>query len=274
MPVIKETNHLNIKAVIQKLVLEDTKVKRKVPLGRDRMALEYCIYCGHPVKGVDECGNCKEKVQEIIPLENVVFESIPGYIISQFEKAKVSFFAKSTRARYVNNMKNRKAGYKKVTIYQMYAAPYMDSYTSNVMYVSVRDMDGSPIAKDIAIEKRGVEHMKLQKTYSASLKKTEAYLVKFDDSTYYVFSAADEAKLGESFAASLADIDNHSNKDTKRKIHDPRKDLDTDHVIENVKLSDLYSSDDYDPLRDFAVRKALDVAERVIDAALAKEDQD
>lgn len=237
------------------------------------MSLEYCIYCGHPVKGLDECGNCKEKVQELLPLENIAFESIPGYIISQFEKAKVSFFARSARTKYVNNMKNHKAGYIKVTIYQMYAAPYMDSYTSNVMWVSVRDMDGNPIAKDIAIEKRGVEHMKLQKAYSASLKKTEAYLVKFDDSTYYVFSAADEATLGESFAASLSDISNHSNKDTNRKVHDPRKDLDKDPVKENAKLSDLYSSETYDPVRDFVVKKTLDVADKIIEAALPNEEQ-
>ena len=228
------------------------------------MALEYCIYCGYPLKGNVFCAGCEKEVKELLPLEQLEFNKVPENIISGLEKSKVSFFQNSGKKRIVAGMRAGSVGFAKVTVTNSYEGKKIED-ESDIQYVSIVDSYGNPLAYDLGLKKGGQIQRDLQKEYSAHLKNTEAILIKFDASTYYVFAAKFEDQLGEYMAAGWSDIWAVGYKKKRRKVHDPRHDLDDKVPNENVKLKEVFEYHGADSVNEFIHDKALDAIDFIID---------
>jgi len=228
------------------------------------MALEYCIYCGYPLKGNVFCPGCEKEVKELLPFEQLELQRIPENIISQLEKSKVSFFQNSSKKRAVAGMRNGSVLYTRVTISASYEGKRSED-ESDVQYVSIVDSNGNPLSHDFGLKKGGQIQRDLQREYSAHLKNTEAIVVKFDSTTYYVFAAKFEDNLGEYMASGWGDIWSVGHKKKLRKVHNPRHELDDKDPNKEVKLKELYEYRGNDPLNKFIHDKALDAVDFVID---------
>ena len=115
----------------------------------------YCLYCGK--KNKEEAKKCEKCGHEILPLVSVSaleYEKVHIDAIEILEKAKVGFFDKGERKKFINSVREGKCGFVKIIFenyFEISETRGDDSSQDRYSYANVRTVLGNPCMEGVRV---------------------------------------------------------------------------------------------------------------------------